>query len=1733
VPTAAMALAALLALLGSPTRPDDDSGYRIFVGEREALTTQVRELLELSASGRWREALERQTQIRALLGEASGDGSAGGQVYPVAADRYLGVEALLREVFSRMPPEALSEYRAAHDGRARDLLGRARSARDALALERVVREFPYATSTPAAMDLLAALAMESGDVGRAAGWLEEMARDRPAGEERPGVLLRLAACYVLMGEEASAERVRGELATLTGGRVRVAGRDLSPDEALAPLARPRASRAEAPTGFAPGARVWTTELDGALDEARRSEFQERHLAVPLPRAPVADRERAYAQDGRVLVAVDLATGGVRWRVAAGRGAGAGPTGTDPLADDLRRPAVQEGRVYAALDAGEAVRRTAPPAPAGPAEDPGPPGPPDLDDGYARYERPPNHDVVAVDAARGRPLWSALADPAWDDAARHSEHLSSPALGAGRVFVGTTRERTRGELEAHLYALDDRTGRVLWHTFLMSGFPANPLGLGAGGSPPAFAGDTVYHLTNLGVLAAVDAYTGRIRWLAAYDAAGAATRDATIRGGRRWASIPPAVVGPVVVAAPRDAAYLYGLDRQDGGLRWRLPRDGLRLAGPLTEDSVWVGGDHVLALDARTGTVRWETPLSSPQRGLAASDGQGLWVPTVRGVARLDARTGEALSFHDWPDAAGGRDGANLELTTHPTVRLLAATATRLDAFEGEVETRTRLAREVALGDPEALLRRAELDQRAGDLEAPRADLSEARRRAASGGDEGLASRVANQAHRLHLERARRALASRDEAGAADEMGQALAERAPGEDRLDVLMRRGESLSSLAEAPGAGPGSRALAERALATWQEVLGGPEGVPGTGAGAYRDLPWRGGPGGSDPPARAGLLARAAVDRILLAHGREVYAPWEAESEALVATARKTFTKEGLEESYLRYPSSQAARVALLDLATFYDRKGARDQAMVALGEFAASYPDDPRTPEQRLRLGSLAESAGHLALALETYRALARDLGETPGERTLLGRCRERLASDRFRDEDPRSALAPSPGGFQEVWRTRIDLEAEDPRVMVPTGPGEADPAMEGVFLLVSEHAVEARSVGTGLPRWRRNLVVEEDLLWEPSALRVGDRYVVWRPGDAWGLDARTGEVAWRNQVAAPGLPEEGPPHLAPTPRIAGAAAVEGTVFLVMGRRMVLALDSASGERRWVRPLPQDLYPQQDPMVWRDRLLVVGENPATVHHLSLATGEVLASTPLATPDPRVSARPLLGAAGRLYCVLGGGTVAALDLDPATGGRPAWPPRPLDFLVREAYLTPDGEGLVLVPFTRDEDPRAVRLDARTGELRWAFHAELGPVDSAYVAGSDLYLLTGNLGDFVVTAVDLTRGEARWRWKAPPGHGLRSLQVAGEYLVLPHSREAPGRVFILERASGTLVQQVEMPGRKVVDARCIDGVLVVATDRGVFGYGPRDGPRLDREVAAAVLGLRGGDDGALRGRLGGLYAALGDLASAREALLGVLSSERVALQDYDDAYRRLEAVKEAQGEATPPSLDCPRMERPPEIDGELNDPWIRYRSVSMDGPAHVSPIQTPAQDFNHWFGREDLSATLYTGWDPGYFYFALDVRDSVLKPYDGEATRWVGDCLLIALDTRNNGSWWFRADDTLLTLALMLPNNKKDEKERAEEERLRPKGHYFVKRKDDGSGAIYEAALPWSIFAENGAELEPLVGPPEGFRFGLDLALTDDDDGSGARKYLAWTPGLRLHRDKAKLWHGFIPEHFADVVLR
>jgi hypothetical protein len=176
-------------------------------------------------------------------------------------------------------------------------------------------------------------------------------------------------------------------------------------------------------------------------------------------------------------------------------------------------------------------------------------------------------------------------------------------------------------------------------------------------------------------------------------------------------------------------------------------------------------------------------------------------------------------------------------------------------------------------------------------------------------------------------------------------------------------------------------------------------------------------------------------------------------------------------------------------------------------------------------------------------------------------------------------------------------------------------------------------------------------------------------------------------------------------------------------------------------------------------------------------------------------------------------------------------------------------------------------------------------------------------------------------------------------------------------------------------------------------------------------------------------------------------------------------------------TLTAGYLSSPPQIDGRL-DEWRLPR---------VPVTAVVFEEANH-SGPADLSAELMLGWDEGYLYIALDIRDDRYVQNATGDKLFQGDYIDILLDTELEADFSDeKLSDDDFQIGLSLGSDL-----RAPENYL----WYPINRKGEKTGLKFaglltlrgytvEIAIPWKIFL-----LEPLSGGIYGFA----LSIGDDD---------------------------------------
>jgi len=189
--------------------------------------------------------------------------------------------------------------------------------------------------------------------------------------------------------------------------------------------------------------------------------------------------------------------------------------------------------------------------------------------------------------------------------------------------------------------------------------------------------------------------------------------------------------------------------------------------------------------------------------------------------------------------------------------------------------------------------------------------------------------------------------------------------------------------------------------------------------------------------------------------------------------------------------------------------------------------------------------------------------------------------------------------------------------------------------------------------------------------------------------------------------------------------------------------------------------------------------------------------------------------------------------------------------------------------------------------------------------------------------------------------------------------------------------------------------------------------------------------------------------------------------------------VPSSTPEATPippRGIESQGSEAAPVVDGLLNE-WPTSGGLLLN----FASADTGSEAIQ---GDDDLSAELYSRWDYDYLYFAIRVWDDIRVVDSGEFL-WHDDAVEIGLDGLYDYQGW-RSDDQRYTIRVdgaMVPLQEGTGVVTAVHEIL---GGYQI-----------ELAVPWQSLGA--------VPAVAGRRIGLNLGLSDDDDGGGYDARLVW----------------------------
>ena len=1089
------------------------------------------------------------------------------------SDTFVSLARLMEREMSQWPAEALAAYQRQFDQAAKAPFERAWRARRIVDLLAVADRFFFTTWGYRAADGASQLAMEQGDLPLAMELYEQRLPRHPLGAQKRGdYLARTAICAALLGwpEVASGaidrlESIEPPAQTTWPGEgqtdlpeFRRKVFSLRPARASAttsewPILGGDPSRSRlSPAGIRRRAPLWssrkfTSDVRLASGETDGDQFTDGVDASLLCFVPVIGEDTVYFCDRWRVWAIDAISGADLWEYgrlsAEALLAGSIPRG-HATHGAVYSPTLSDRRVYAVI--GGPTRFSFQSSP--------------------RRRRARAASLVCLDAATGAVIWKADRDnrgSLFDGLALDT----SPVVHRGRLYVVGRYARAAGLGQScHLMCLDAATGQPIWRTQLASG---EAVGFGVKPALPAVAGNSVFVCTNMGVVAAVNATTGRVRWLKIHRREWARLGGWPVPGGMSGPMTPgPAQCSPVllwkhyVVVSPADDGAIYLFDRATGREEARIDRDSPWRAPCL----LGIVEDRLYAATMLEEIVAFSLPSG---RREAASDRQdiiGLPLLTRDGVLLTTPNGPIALDLdlrpvpdeqQPYPDLPAG----NLVGTAN---LLVVATADRLHGYASKQAAYDRLQQRIAEqpNEPGPYLALAQMLFRMSpgpDAPEDARGLAAVDRGTEAAGGHAAMGPLAKGRIFQHCLRFVKLVANATPPHPT--LAMELARRAQ-----RCIQSKPEHIQYRLTMAEIHEGRRDRAQAIRELHQIVRD---------AGLRRVLIDQPDAGGSDKTLEAGKVAVRRIEQVIRDFGRDCYANIEREASERLGTALAAGNVDELLHVADAYPNSFAADRALLEAAKrlIAAKAPARAAACLRRARSAAAG-----------KAGSPIDGADLLRLLADAYHAQGRD---------AIAASYLRQGAVRFPDRHFTSAgkshsfdsylLALIPGGAPALSMTpRVGLPGGAEPIVRELAPGDRLLAPEHSFESMGQRGLFVLRTAAGLMAYRG---VTNRPVWDaPVAVATGpddlmlsnDRLFVFRDRHRiYALDRKTGRQAWSVGEAPDEAEQDRDPEEIPTWTRWGVC---DSLILACrtrhGRKQRLwGIEVATGEVRWRVDAPID--------------------------------------------------------------------------------------------------------------------------------------------------------------------------------------------------------------------------------------------------------------------------------------------------------------------------------------------------------------------------------------------------------------------------------------------------------------------------------------------------------------------------------------------------------------------------------
>lgn len=577
-----------------------------------------------------------------------------GFIIPVARKRHA--------VLTGLTPEGLAAYRLFYDTDAKKMLDSAEGPTEQATLEKLYSAYFLTSVGDNAADRLGDLYFEQGRFDRAAECWLAVYRERTDSELPPALIAvkaglalaktgRLADCKAIRAELA--ERHADEVLTIGGRKakavehLRIALGQAEPTKGPDPSAS--SSEGAPPTLADEVVSSWQLRfgdsVTAGMTPVELQQWQGNSFSFAVPRVAI-DGSSMYVNYLGHVFALDLTSGKMLWRTSSFHNLEVSALQDQARMVDPARYAILAGSGYV-WSLGRDLREL-------------------------NFQSPSN--LICRRAENGDVVWKSPDIPEYAGI----ELAGMPILVRDTLLVaGKSSMNNNGQggnqPQQYVLAIRPHDGKVLWKTEVGTFREANqrmfyyPMKDSSPQPRLVYRAGSVYLDTHVGVLARLDIESGNLDWGYGYPTDPVkgqsmffSWRYSTNEGPTSQSTVPVSVADGLLIKGAK-SDRICAVDPDQMKVLWDRPiAKSSRLLG-VDDETLYLGGPDLGALDRKTKAMRWSTPMpggSEDCKVLVRPD--GLWQLTPRGIFELDSKTGRVQRIFRGEDT--GASGGDLMLT---------------------------------------------------------------------------------------------------------------------------------------------------------------------------------------------------------------------------------------------------------------------------------------------------------------------------------------------------------------------------------------------------------------------------------------------------------------------------------------------------------------------------------------------------------------------------------------------------------------------------------------------------------------------------------------------------------------------------------------------------------------------------------------------------------------------------------------------------------------------------------------------------------------------------------------------------------------------------------------------------------------------------------------------------------------------------------------------------------------